>query len=89
MPIFSGSRFESLSFTPLTDDEGVTRRFIHLRVPPAYISEIQHEVLPTEELDYLAFQYRGQARRWWEIAEANDMFWPLDVPQGTRLDMPT
>ena len=88
MPIFAGSRYEGIAFTPLVDDAGTTRKFVHLRVPPAYTSNDQHELLVGEELDYLAYHYAGQARRWWEVAEANSLFWPLGLPQATRLDMP-
>jgi len=87
MPIFAGSRYEGLLFTPLIEDD-TTRRFMHLRVPPAFDSSTQHELLPTEELDLLAYHYDGQARRWWRIAETNDLFWPLELPQGTRVDIP-
>lgn len=89
MPIFAGSRYEGLSYTPLIDDEGATRRFVHLRVPPRPRSTIQHELMPGEELDFLAYQYLGQARRWWQVAEVNELFWPLDLPQATRVDIPT
>jgi hypothetical protein len=41
-----------------------------------------------EELDFLSYVFSGQARRWWEVAEANNLFWPLDLPQATRLDVP-
>jgi hypothetical protein len=90
MPIFAGSRYEGLSFTPLIDDDGeITRRFIHLRVPPPPRSARQHELLPGEEIDFLAYHYLGQARRWWQIAEVNNLFWPLDLPQASRVDVPT
>jgi len=89
MPIFAGSRYEGLKFTPLIEaDNSTTKKFIHLRIPPRYSLVTQHELLPEEELDLLAYEYGGQARRWWQIAEANSLFWPLDLPQATRLDMP-
>lgn len=89
MPIYAGSRYEGLRFTPIVEqDNSTTRRFLHLRVPPFYRSLTQRELLPEEELDYLAYEYSGQSRRWWQIAEANDLFWPLDLPSATRLDMP-
>lgn len=88
MPIFVGSRYEKQSYSSIVGDDGKTRRFIHLRIPPNQLKEIQHELLPKQELDYLAFVYLGQSRKWWLIAEANDLFWPLDIPQATRLDIP-
>jgi len=89
MPIFSGSRFEGLSYTPLIDDDGTTRKFVHLRVPPPPYSTTQHELLPEEELDYLAYYYLGQSRRWWSFAEFNNLFWPLDLPSAFRVDVPS
>jgi hypothetical protein len=87
MAIFSGSRYSGLSFTVLSES-GISKKFLHLRVPPVYASARQHELLPADELDLLAYYYTGQARNWWRFAEANNLFWPLDLPQATRLDIP-
>jgi hypothetical protein len=87
MAIFAGSRYEGLSFTVLTEDS-ISKKFLHLRVPPSYVSTQQHELLPADTLDLLAYFYTGQARNWWRFCEANDLFWPLDIPQATRLDIP-
>lgn len=88
MPVFAGSRNQGLLFTAIIGDDGITKKFLHLRIPPSYRSQIQHQTLPGEELDFLAFHYNGQARQWWQIAEANGLFWPLEIPSGTRLDIP-
>lgn len=88
MSIYAGSRYERLSFTPIVEEDGSTKRFLHLRVPGQLDSFIQHELLPKEEFDFLAMNYSGQSRKWWLIAEANDLFWPFDLDQGTRLDIP-
>ena len=88
MPIFVGSRYEGLSYSAVLDDDGITKRFIHLRTPADYVSYVQHELLPAQELDFLALVYLGQSRKWWQLAETNDLFWPLGLEQGTRLDIP-
>lgn len=86
MPIFAGSRYEGLSYTII--DDGEQKKFLHLRLSAIYSSTRQHELKPSEDLDLLSFYYHGQSRLWWRFAEANNLFWPFDLPQGTRLDIP-
>lgn len=88
MPIFAGSRYQGLAFTAIKGSDDIAKKFLHLRLPPSYQSQVQREILPGEELDYLAYHYSGQSRQWWRIAEANKLFWPLEIPNGTRLDIP-
>lgn len=88
MPIFAGSRYEGAQFSVVEERNREQKKFLHMRIPPTPYCETQHEVTPGETLDFLSFRLGGQARKWWFIAEANDLFWPLDLSQGTRLDMP-
>jgi|MudIll2142460700_1097286.scaffolds.fasta_scaffold1337642_2 hypothetical protein len=89
MPIFAGSRYEGLQFTSLAMPDGVkSRRILYLRIPGKEPSVTRHELLPKQELDFLSFHYLGQSRQWWRFAEVNDLFWPLDLPSGAKLDVP-
>jgi hypothetical protein len=42
-----------------------------------------------ERLDVLAGREYGDARLWWVIAATSNIGWPLQVPPGTRLAVPT
>lgn len=42
-----------------------------------------------EHLDVLAGKAYGNARLWWIIAAASGVGWPLQVPPGTLLSIPT
>jgi len=42
-----------------------------------------------ERLDVIAGRTYGDGRLWWVIAAASDIGWPLQVPPGTRLNIPT
>jgi len=88
VPIFAGSRYEGAQFSVVEERSREQKKCLHLRIPSGSYSETQHEVHPGETLDFLSFRRGGQARKWWQIAEANDLFWPLDLSPGTRLDMP-
>jgi hypothetical protein len=88
MPIFAGSRYEGAQYSVVDERNGEHKKCLHLRIPSPAYSETQHEVKPGEALDFLSFRLGGQARKWWRVAEANDLFWPLGLSSGTRLDMP-
>jgi len=42
-----------------------------------------------ERLDTIAGRVYGNARLWWIIAAASGIGWPLQVPPGTQLLIPT
>jgi nucleoid-associated protein YgaU len=42
-----------------------------------------------QRLDHLAGLYYGNARLWWVIAAASGIGWPLQVPPGTVVHIPT
>ena len=89
MPIFVGSRFESIKYSMVEESDGTKKRFMHLRIPGDYTPKRTHELLPQQQLDFLSYRYIGQARLLWKFAEANDLFWPLDLDQGTLLKVPS
>ena len=83
MAIYAGSRYERISYSVVTEADGTRKRFLNLRISPVYNPQQSYTMLPKDELDLLAYRYLGQSRQWWKFAEANDLFWPLDIPQGT------
>ena len=42
-----------------------------------------------ERLDVIAGRMYGDGRLWWVIAATSNIGWPLQVPPGTRLAIPT
>ncbi len=40
-------------------------------------------------LDQVAFQYMGEPSLWWTIAALSDIGWGMQLPEGTRLVVPT
>lgn len=48
-----------------------------------------HDVIAGDRLDGLAYQYLGDPKLWWVIAEANDMAWGLDLDPGVTLRIPS
>ena len=43
----------------------------------------------SERLDVIAGREYGDGRLWWVIAATSDIGWPLQVPPGTRLNVPS
>jgi len=45
-------------------------------------------VRESQRLDKIAGQMYGDGRLWWVIAATSNVGWPLQVPPGTRLNVP-
>ena len=45
-------------------------------------------VKENQRLDKIAGQMYGDGRLWWVIAATSNVGWPLQVPPGTRLNVP-
>ncbi len=43
----------------------------------------------SQRLDHLAGAVYGDGRLWWVIAAASNIGWSMQVPPGTRLNIPT
>jgi len=52
-----------------------------VRLRPIIVKERQR-------LDKIAGDLYGDGRLWWVIAATSDIGWPLQVPPGTRLNVP-
>ena len=97
MSVYKGSRYENCKYTGIVGKDLITRKYVHGRIPYKFedvsANWVQHEVTAGEELDQLAFSYGAEnvvnAKRWWLIAEVNNILWPLDVPPGTKLVIPS
>jgi hypothetical protein len=89
MAIFSGSRYAGISYTVTTESSGlVVKNFMHVPSPTGQRGRSQFVLPDGETLETIAYSRGRDARKWWLIAEVNDLEWPLDVPTGTTLSMP-
>jgi hypothetical protein len=48
-----------------------------------------HLVVEGDRIDRLAYQYLGDPTLWWVICDFNDLFFPLDLPVGATLRIPS
>ena len=48
-----------------------------------------HQVKPHDRIDALAARYLGEATLWWVIADVNELFFPLALPVGQVLRIPS
>jgi hypothetical protein len=48
-----------------------------------------HTVIEGDRIDLLAHRYLGDVRLWWIICDYNDIFFPLELPPGTDLRIPS
>jgi len=89
--VFENSRLEDA--TPPTlrfeiANHEATYRFLTLPLPPPPPAE--YYVKETEHMPFLAFKFLEDSTQWWRIAEANVPVWyPLDLPMGTYVRIPT
>ena len=93
MPVFVGSRYADCAFTGIVGKDGITRKFLHARTPLTLANVEQpivvHPIAQGEDLDQLAWKAAGKPRLWWVIADVSDILFPLDIPFGTDLSIPT
>jgi hypothetical protein len=48
-----------------------------------------HVVMDGDRVDLLAYQYLGDSLLWWIICDWNDICFPLDLPVGATLRIPS
>jgi nucleoid-associated protein YgaU len=48
-----------------------------------------HLVVDGDRVDLLAYQYLGDPTHWWVICDVNDLAFPLDLPVGATLRIPS
>lgn len=93
MPVFVGSRYAEVKYTGILGTDGKVRRFLHARTPLTLANVQQpvivHPMAYGEDLDELAWKAAGKPRLWWVIADVSDVLFPLDIPPGTPISVPT
>ena len=67
----------------------VAHNSIRRAVQQGQIGAREHVLKEGERLDTIAGRVYGNARLWWIIAAASGIGWPLQVPPGTLLLIPT
>jgi hypothetical protein len=92
MPVFKGSRYEGVEYDAIRDNTGQVRRILH---PPPRVAleelENDFQVLPVQagdELDMLAFKFSGAERRWFVIADLNDIDFAWDLSDFKEIVVP-
>ena len=89
--VYENPRFEDA--TPptlrfLLTSREVTYRVSTLPLPPPPPAE--YYVKQDEHMPLLAFKFMEDSTQWWRIAEVNVPVWyPLDMPPGTYIRVPT
>lgn len=83
---FPGSRYRNLPESTPIDASGQRLRGKDLRVIPLSTGQFLHTVQDHDRLDLLAFQFYGDALKWWQICDANPEFaFPNDLLNRTPI----
>lgn len=87
-----GSRYFGMDTSTLQDADGNTivylrRRF--LPMPDKFFLLQEHTVLQGERLDHIANQYLGDAERFWQICDANNVICPEELIEepGSKINI--
>jgi len=92
MAIFKGSRYEDGKFTALKTSAGKVKKFVHPRY--GYSSALLANgsslvnLKEGELFDEIMFEISGKEEDWWVLAEANDVFFALDLTGINRIIIP-
>ena len=92
MPVSIGSRYQGLPVYEAADADGQVNATIALRPTPAApeaIATYQHILAGAETVEYLAWRYYGSSTAWWRIADALPAIFPLDIPTGATVTVPS
>ena len=82
---FKNSRYRKLPDEVTVDVKGRRLLSKSLRLSPEVTGTFQHTLEESDRLDYLAYKYYKQSRKWWRICDANPEFlWP-QPPLGKDL----
>ncbi len=91
MPVALNSRYHGVPVYDAADAGGAVHPTIGMRpAPPGPAAALyQHIVVGDQSLEYLAWRYLGSSQAWWRIADANPLVFPLDLPSGARVAIPS
>jgi len=51
--------------------------------------DVFHTVVESDRIDLVAHRYLGRADLWWVVCDYNDIFFPLELPLGQVLRIPS
>jgi nucleoid-associated protein YgaU len=78
------------AYTATTDGSNRTLIDTSSRSVVTFTGGSTYQVKQGDTLEGIAYTQYGDASKWWEIADANDIFNPLfDLTVGTLLNIPT
>lgn len=90
MPVTVRSRYWNL--TPIQQDgpSGPITSLPVRRVPPAVMgATVPHVVTGLDTIESVAAKYYARSDAWWHVADANPHRFPLDLPPGLQLQLPS
>jgi hypothetical protein len=90
MPVSPFSRYAGLAVVQVQDARGRTTTALALRrqIGPPAPGGLVHQVVGSEQPDWIARRYYQREDLWWQIMDANAMRFPLDLSAGERLLVP-
>ena len=92
MGIFAGSRYEGVEYVKIIDTDGKSKQYLLQRKPISpddVLTFNVHWLKEKEELDLIADEVFADGRKWWIIAEVNEIDFPFDLEAGTKIIIPT
>lgn len=93
MPVFKNSRYRKTPKLQIVDADGVPNEVYETRDTTMAAPETARAYTTVEgdTLQSIATDHLGDPALWWVIADMNPLatFYPLDLPTGTDLMLPT
>src|SRR5689334_5323592 len=92
MPLSPRSRYSQQPVFTATDTNGKPRPTVAMRLvppPPTGAETFRHTITGVQTVEYLASRYLNRSEDWWQIADANPVFFPLDLTTGEALVIPS
>lgn len=83
MSVYRNSRYKNVKFTSVNFQDGSRKVFLHSRTPltkddidtPLYVRTLRE----TDTLDIMAKRFGGDERKWWILADINEILFPLEL----------
>ena len=92
MPVSSSSRYATETPYDAPGIDGAPHPTLGIRrtspVTPD-ITSYRHIMTGVETVEYLAWRYYGSSPDWWRVADVNPLVFPLDLPPGAAVIIPT
>jgi len=86
MPVYGNSRYRGLKYTSVKHLDGSVKVFIHSRTPvkrtdistPLKVRFVRER----DMIDMVAHSHGKDERKWWLIADINEVLFPLEMGEG-------